>query len=186
MSVPHVDPLRPARSREGARAAGMPPGRPPGVAGAPVAGPGFGPHLVFDGYGCPAERLDDLDALQVLLESLPGRIHTTSLMAPCVYRHATPGRGSEGLSGFALTSESHISVHTYPQRHFLDVDVFSCRPFDVEVVLAALKEAFAPRRVEWKLLERGLEPAEHGAAARAPAARPRARAPRGEELEASS
>jgi len=178
MSMPSSESVRRPRGAEGAATAGAQPRRPV----SPVVGPGFGPHLVFDGFGCPAERLEDLDGLQALLESLPERIHTTSLMAPCVYRHATPGRGGGGLSGFALTRESHIAVHTFPDRHFLDVDVFSCSPFDVEVVLAALKAAFAPRRVEWKLFDRGPEPAGR----RAAAPRARARAARGEELEASS
>jgi S-adenosylmethionine decarboxylase len=60
-------------------------------------------------------------------------------------------------------------VHTFPQRCFLHVDVFSDRTFDVEVALAALKEAFRPRRVEWKLLDRRLGFPEFVGAARAAA-----------------
>jgi S-adenosylmethionine decarboxylase len=118
---------------------------------------GFGPHLVFDGYGCSADRLHDLDRIYTLLDSLPGRVRMTKIMPPYVFRHATPGRGGDGISGFVLIAESHIAVHTFPQRHFLNADLFSCQTFDVELVLAALKETFAPRRVDWRLLDRGLE-----------------------------
>lgn len=118
---------------------------------------GFGPHLVFDGHGCPAARLGDLDALYRLLDSLPDRIRMTKIMPPYVFRHGIGGRASEGVSGFVLIAESHISVHTFPARKYVNVDIFSCEDFDVEDALLALRQAFAPRRVEWKLLDRGRE-----------------------------
>ncbi|MBI5710607.1 MAG: S-adenosylmethionine decarboxylase [Candidatus Eisenbacteria bacterium] len=118
---------------------------------------GFGPHLVFDGYGCPARRLGDLGRLYALLDRLPDQIKMTKIMPPYVFRHGSPDGVAGGLSGFVLIAESHISIHTFPGRHFVNVDVFSCENFDVEAVLAALKRAFAPRRVEWKLLDRGRE-----------------------------
>ena len=39
---------------------------------------GFGPHLVFDGFGCPSTRLSNLDALYRLLDSLPEQIGRAS------------------------------------------------------------------------------------------------------------
>lgn len=118
---------------------------------------GFGPHLVFDGYGCPQRRLGDLDGLYRLLDQLPGQIGMTKIMPPYVFRHGDPADAAFGVSGFVLIAESHISVHTFPQRRYLNVDVFSCEPFDVENAVRALKTAFTPRRVEWKLLDRGKE-----------------------------
>ncbi len=129
----------------------------PGAADAHGVVEGFGPHLVFDGYGCSPERLGDMAEIYALLDTLPARIRMTKIMPPYVFRHATPGRGGDGVSGFVLIAESHIAVHTFPRPRFLNVDVFSCQTFDVELVLAALKEVFTPRRVEWKLLDRGLE-----------------------------
>ena len=117
---------------------------------------GFGPHLVYDGFGCPAPRLADLQGLYRLLDSLPDRIGMTKIMPPYVFRHGVQ-KGNEGLSGFVLIAESHISVHTFPARKFVNVDIFSCNDFDVEDALATLRETFTARRVDWKLLDRGLE-----------------------------
>ena len=117
---------------------------------------GFGPHLIYDGYGCPSSRLEDLQGLYRLLDELPDRIRMTKIMPPYVFRHGVKD-GSQVLSGFVLIAESHISVHTFPTRKFINVDVFSCNPFDVEETLAALREAFPAKRVDWKLLDRGLE-----------------------------
>ncbi|HYM80606.1 MAG TPA: adenosylmethionine decarboxylase [Candidatus Limnocylindria bacterium] len=134
---------------------------------------GFGPHLIFDGYRCPAQGLSDLNHLYRVLDTLPNRIQMTKIMPPYVLKHGEPG--AEGLSGFVLIAESHISIHTFPARGFVNADVFSCSDFDVEQALAELRRAFSPRRTEWKLLDRGTEFPKHIGGARAQVAQQRKR-----------
>jgi S-adenosylmethionine decarboxylase len=122
---------------------------------------GFGPHLALDGYRCPVARLSNLDRIYELLDQLPDRIGMTKIMPPYVFRHQEKDPARGGLSGFVLIAESHISVHTFPARRFVNVDVFSCEPFDVQVVLVELRRAFQPGRMEWKLLDRGREFPKH-------------------------
>src|SRR5438105_1076843 len=107
---------------------------------------GFGPHLVFDGHGCPRGRLDDLDQLYTLLHHMPDDIGMTRIMPPYVFRHRAGA--TDGLSGFVLIAESHISLHTFPDQGFVRADVFSCTTFDVQRVILALRRSFAPRRGE--------------------------------------
>ena len=144
---------------------------------------GFGPHLVYDGYGCPSDRLGNLSSLYQLLEGLPERIQMTKIMPPYVLRH-TDEKGLEGLSGFVLIAESHISIHTFPSRKFVNVDIFSCNNFDVGDALGELKSAFTPRRVDWKLLDRGLEFPKHIGPSRELMNRERRQVARGLGLEA--
>jgi S-adenosylmethionine decarboxylase len=150
-----------------------------------VAEAGFGPHLVFDGFGCPADRLEDLTSLYRLLDGLPDRIRMTKIMPPYVFRHGLPDDPAAGLSGFVLIAESHISLHTFPGRGYVNADVFSCKTFDVQDALAAFRDAFGPARVEWKLLDRGREFPKHIAASRAIVAGDRRVVARGLGLEAS-
>ena len=146
---------------------------------------GFGPHLVFDGHGCPAPRLDDLQSLYAFLERLPDQIGMTRIMPPYVFRHDAQDPRMAGLSGFVLIAESHISVHAFPARRYVNVDVFSCEPFDVELVLVGVKRAFAPRRSEWKLFDRGLEFPKNIGPSRSTVLRGRAAIARGLGLEVS-
>ena len=150
-----------------------------------VAEVGFGPHLVYDGYGCPAARLEDLDGLYALLDRLPEQIGMTRIMPPYVFRHAALDSRLSGNSGFVLIAESHISVHAFPSRRFVNVDVFSCETFDVRIVIAALKRAFAPRRSEWRLFDRGLEFPKSIGSSRSVVVRDRASVARAIGLEAS-
>ena len=120
-------------------------------------GMGFGPHLVFHGLRCPASRLEDMDRLYRLLDSLPDRIHMTKIMPPYVLRHTDAAGAVTGYSGFVLIAQSHITVHTFPPRGLVSADIFSCENFDVEDALRALKETFRPQKVDWQLLDRGSE-----------------------------
>jgi len=144
---------------------------------------GFGPHLIYDGFGCPVSGLEDLRDLYRLLDTLPERIHMTKIMPPYVFRHQS-AQGADGYSGFVLIAESHISVHAFPVRRYVNADIFSCEPFDVETALAELAQAFRPARVEWKLLDRGREFPKRIADSRAVVGRDRRMIARGLGLEA--
>jgi S-adenosylmethionine decarboxylase len=118
---------------------------------------GFGPHLVFDGYGCTVRRLEDLDGLYQFLDRVPDQIGMTKIMPPYVFRHGASGDPAAGISGFVLIAESHISVHMFPARRHVNVDIFSCEPFEVEEAVQVIRKQFQPKQVEWKLLDRGKE-----------------------------
>jgi len=118
---------------------------------------GFGPHLMLDGYGCDKKKLQDLNLIYRILDELPTRIGMTKIMPPYVFKYSGLKPEDWGLSGFVLIAESHISIHTFPNEGRLSADVFSCEPFDPGIVVAELRRAFQPKRVHWKLLDRGRE-----------------------------
>ena len=56
-----------------------------------------------------------------------------------------------------VIAESHISIHTFPERGLVNVDVFSCKEFDPERVIKDVQAKFELTSVETHLLQRGLE-----------------------------
>jgi S-adenosylmethionine decarboxylase len=93
---------------------------------------GYGPHLMLDLGNCDPHVLDDLDACFTLLSELPDKIGMTRITQPYVFRYKGPIPEDDGITGVAVIAESHISLHTYPKKGFVFVDLFSCKPFDVE------------------------------------------------------
>jgi len=116
---------------------------------------GLGPHLVLDGYECNREKLADLDVIYAYLEELPDRIEMTKISPPFVTRYTAGKPEDWGISGFVIIAESHISIHTFPEKLYLSVDVFSCKPFDPEVAIRITKEWFEIGRVDYRVFERG-------------------------------
>ena len=114
-------------------------------------------HLVVDGYGGDRQRLQDVDLLQRFLDEYPDSLGMTKIVPPQVYTYHGQTPEDWGLSGFVLIAESHISVHTFPDRGYINIDIFSCREFDPDASLRDVEETFALPHVRVWTLERGLE-----------------------------
>ena len=114
-------------------------------------------HLIVDGYGSDPVTLQDEDLVYRFLDECPDRIGMTKMVAPQVYTYR--GRVPEdwGISGFVLIAESHISVHTFPDRGYLNIDVFSCKSFDAPETVSYIEEFFGLAETRVSTLERGLE-----------------------------
>ncbi len=108
-----------------------------------------GVHLIVDMWD--ASRLDDQDLTQATLKQAAEEAGATLLH---VHTHKFEEGG--GVSGVAVLAESHISVHTWPERHFAAFDIFMCgeaRPADA---IPALKRAFTPSHVNVVEHKRGI------------------------------
>ena len=66
--------------------------------------------------------------------------------------HFTP---NGGVSGVAVLSESHISIHTWPERGYAALDVFMCGDSEPEKCIDVLKKYFQPGEVKVSELLRG-------------------------------
>jgi S-adenosylmethionine decarboxylase proenzyme len=61
-----------------------------------------------------------------------------------------------GVSGVVVITESHVTVHTWPEFGYAAVDVLSCNPrLDHAVVAAELRSAFRSSRVRSRSFRRG-------------------------------
>jgi S-adenosylmethionine decarboxylase len=107
-----------------------------------------GTHLLIDFWG--ATRLDDPDYIENALRKAVDAAGATLLH---IHLHHFSPNG--GVSGVAVLAESHISLHTWPERGFAAFDVFMCGACDPHRALPALKAAFSPGRVELQEERRG-------------------------------
>ncbi|NNF99499.1 MAG: adenosylmethionine decarboxylase [Desulfobacteraceae bacterium] len=100
-----------------------------------------GTHLILDLWG--AHRLDDLNHMEKTLRECVEKAGATLLHIHL--HHFTP---SGGISGVAVLAESHISVHTWPERDFAAFDIFMCGEARPEEAIAVLKRAFYPKSMK--------------------------------------
>ena len=118
---------------------------------------GFGPHLMLDCYGCSKEKLSDLDLIFSTLDALPAKIGMTKIMQPHVFKYSGQVPEDWGISGVVLIAESHISIHTFPEKEHAFIDIFSCKDFDTDFARRELLETFGATSHEVVLVNRGLE-----------------------------
>ena len=114
-------------------------------------------HLVIDGYGCDPGQLADMEHVRRFLNAYPDAIGMTKISVPSVQTYRGPVPEDWGVSGFVIIAESHISVHTFPDRGYVNVDVFSCKEFDAERALKEIRALFTMTKSSHWVLDRGLE-----------------------------
>lgn len=99
-----------------------------------------GMHLLVDLWG--ASHLDDLSVTEQALRDAAEASGATILH--CHLHRFTP---NGGISGVLVLAESHISIHTWPERGFAALDVFMCGDCDPYHGVPVLEAAFAPREM---------------------------------------
>jgi len=100
-----------------------------------------GTHLILDLW--EAARLDDLELMEAAMREAVEVAGATLLHIHL--HHFTP---SGGISGVAVLAESHISVHTWPERDFAAFDIFMCGDARPEEAIPVLVRAFRPGRMK--------------------------------------
>jgi S-adenosylmethionine decarboxylase len=69
------------------------------------------------------------------------------------FHHFSP---NGGVSGVLVLAESHVSIHTWPERDYAALDIFVCGECDPYKAIPALKRGFLPERVQLAEHKRGL------------------------------
>ena len=99
-----------------------------------------GSHLHIDLWD--AQDLDDEAKIEQAMKDSVKAAGATLLH---IHLHKFSPNG--GVSGVAVLSESHISVHTWPEKGFAAFDVFMCGAAQPSKAIAVLEAAFKPKRV---------------------------------------
>jgi S-adenosylmethionine decarboxylase len=115
--------------------------------------PAYGLQLTLDGYAASEKLCGDVAHLYKVLMELPSHIGMRRVGFPHIIK--IDEEGIKGLSGFVFIMESHISVHTYEERGFVTVDVYSCKTFDEDRTKDYLMGAFGIQAFESNLIIRG-------------------------------
>ena len=114
-------------------------------------------HLVIDGYGGDVKKMWDQQLVRDFLDQFPAKLAMTPITEPQVLKYTGDNLEDAGVSGFVIIAESHISIHTFPYRQYVNIDIFSCKSFDHQRALAEAKQLFDLTDVKTWLLGRGLE-----------------------------
>jgi S-adenosylmethionine decarboxylase len=117
-------------------------------------------HLIIDGFGKNKKILQDESFIHDLLNAYPGKIGMTKISEPIVFRYSGSKPEDWGVSGLVFIAESHISLHTFVERAFINIDVFSCKDFDAEQIIRDMRDKFELTRMRSCLVRREWEPGE--------------------------
>tara|TARA_A100001515_G_scaffold75201_1_gene59773 strand:- start:248 stop:583 length:336 start_codon:yes stop_codon:yes gene_type:complete len=109
-------------------------------------------HILFTLKGCPFELLDDEQNIKMVLYNATKESKSTLLNL------ATHKFEPQGITGVAMLAESHISIHTWPEKGMAVCDVFTCGDTaEPENAVEYMKEQLKATDIVSNTFERPLE-----------------------------
>ena len=101
---------------------------------------------------CPSEP--QLSLVLAWMKKLIKSIDMNLLQGPNIAYIDQPG--NRGITCMALIETSHIVLHIWDEQDpgIFQLDVYSCKSFDVNIVVDCLKNDFDIAKIEYKYLDR--------------------------------
>ena len=108
-------------------------------------------HIIIEMNGCHFDQLNDPKFLEDSMIQIT-RIMRTDIKAKATYQFKP-----QGVTSMLIIGASHISVHTWPEHQYADIDLVVCTTdFDMEELIAYLNERFGTEDVRYMEIQRGV------------------------------
>ena len=80
----------------------------------------LGRHILAEIYGCDSEILNNRVSIEkIMVESA---LKAGAEVREVIFHKFSP----QGVSGVVIISESHLTIHTWPELGYATVDIFTC------------------------------------------------------------
>ncbi|RCW48031.1 adenosylmethionine decarboxylase [Paenibacillus prosopidis] len=112
----------------------------------------YGRHIALDVWGVDFSLLDDVEFLKQGM--IDAAVKSRADVLSVTYKKFEPN----GCTVLILVSESHLSIHTYPEEKFAAIDCFTCgKKVDPQIAINYLIDILKPKKMYMKKLIRGLD-----------------------------
>ncbi len=112
----------------------------------------LGFHYLIELYECDRNLLTNSNFLEKLMRNSVKESGATEIGH--VFHEFSP----HGVSGVVLISESHFSVHTWPEHNYAAVDLFTCNPeVNIQYVYQKLKKELMAKKSSIVEIKRGID-----------------------------
>jgi S-adenosylmethionine decarboxylase len=109
----------------------------------------IGSHWIIEFFGCPNSILDN----PVLLGEIMYKACAASDLS--IIKQVEHSFTPHGVTMLALLSESHMSIHTWPEEGYCALDIFSCGQKNLQAAFDILRAEISPASHSVKVINRG-------------------------------
>ena len=108
-------------------------------------------HIVIELNKCMFDQLNDPTFLEDTL------VQMTQIMRTDVKSIATHKFEPQGVTSIVIIGASHISIHTWPEHEYADIDLVVCtKNFEMDDLISYLNERFGTEEVRFMEIQRGI------------------------------
>jgi S-adenosylmethionine decarboxylase len=111
----------------------------------------LGHHLIIELYDCDSKIINNHDLVEEIM-SESARISGATIVTQAFHKF-----NPHGVSGVIVISESHFSIHTWPEFGYCALDVFTCgEVIDNKKAVDYMKEHFKAKSLSVMEMKRGV------------------------------
>ncbi len=111
--------------------------------------PVFGRHYLVECIGCDPEPLRRVEDVR------PQFLDAVAKSGATVVAHHFHQFVPHGVSGMVFISESHFSLHTWPECGYVALDILTCGRMDPRKAISFLKEVWNASETRIRVMARG-------------------------------
>lgn len=114
--------------------------------------PTLGKHIIVELSGCCQEQINEVNNVQKIMLEAAQKANANVIKS--VFHKFSP----VGVSGVVVISESHLSIHTWPELGYAAIDIYTCgnstKPFRACYYLA---QKFKAQKIKATYILRGIQ-----------------------------
>jgi S-adenosylmethionine decarboxylase len=117
----------------------------------------MGRHVIAELWGCDSEKLNDIGFIEQLF--VEAALKAGAEIREVAFHKFAP----HGVSGVVIISESHLTIHSFPEHGYASIDVYTCGDrIDPNVAANYISEALGATKSENLEVPRGMGPVKVG------------------------
>ncbi|MGM7636431.1 MULTISPECIES: adenosylmethionine decarboxylase [Bacillus] len=112
----------------------------------------MGRHVISELWGCNLEKLNDMEKIEQIF--VDAALKSGAEIREVAFHKFAP----QGVSGVVIISESHLTIHSFPEHGYASIDVYTCGDLDPNIAANYIAEALEAETRETIELPRGMGP----------------------------
>ncbi|MBB5324522.1 S-adenosylmethionine decarboxylase [Anoxybacillus tepidamans] len=114
----------------------------------------MGRHVISELWGCDFDKLNDMEFIEKTF--VDAALKSGAEIREVAFHKFAP----QGVSGVVIISESHLTIHSFPEHGYASIDVYTCGNLDPTIAADYIAEALGAQTRETIELPRGMGPIE--------------------------
>ncbi|AKP48074.1 MULTISPECIES: adenosylmethionine decarboxylase [Bacillus] len=112
----------------------------------------MGRHVISELWGCEFEKLNDVEQIEKIF--VEAALKSGAEIREVAFHKFAP----QGVSGVVIISESHLTIHSFPEHGYASIDVYTCGDLNPNIAADYIAEALGAQTRETIELPRGMGP----------------------------
>ncbi|WP_404404247.1 adenosylmethionine decarboxylase [Jeotgalibacillus malaysiensis] len=112
----------------------------------------MGRHVIAELWGCDFEKLNSMELIEQTF--VDAALKSGAEVREVAFHKFAP----QGVSGVVIISESHLTIHSFPEHGYASIDVYTCGDLDPNVAANHIAESLGAETRETIEVSRGMGP----------------------------